>query len=191
MATTTVPHSRPLAVVRRPGVRLPVVLAVLVLAGLAAVVVTRPGPGGTETTGPAPSFSLGDVRAPGTAVTLGTGRPAVVNFFAAWCIPCRKELPVLERAHRRVAGTVAFVGVDVNDSRTAAADLLTATGVSYPAGYDPDRSVAGSYRIQGMPTTVFVDGDGRVAGVVRGALTAAGLDRRLARLGGSPGVGTS
>lgn len=139
----------------------------------------------------APRFSVDDVRSRGTAVSLPTGTPVVVNFFASWCVPCREELPLLERASRRSAGAVAFVGVDVNDSRSRAAELLDETGVTFPSGYDPDRVVATDYRLRGMPTTVFVGADGRVADVAHGRLSAADLDRRLARLTGRSGVGTS
>lgn len=139
----------------------------------------------------APSFSLDDVRSPGTAVALPPGTPVVVNFFASWCEPCREELPVLEQASREAAGRVAFVGVDVGDSRSKAAELLDAAGVTFPAGYDPDREVATDYRLRGMPTTVFVDASGRVADVAHGRLSAADLDRRLAPLRGRSGVGTS
>ena len=182
MATTTVPLSSPTAATRRRGLRVPVLLAGAAVAGLVAFVATRPG--GDQSVGRvAPAFSLAEVRASGASVSLPAGTPAVVNFFAAWCVPCRAELPVLEQAHRQTAGEVAFVGVDVNDSRRAAAELLEATGVTFPAGYDPDRAVATSYGLRGMPTTVFVDGAGRIDAVTQGELTAAELDRRLAGLG--------
>lgn len=192
MATTTLPGASGAlrATTSRRGFHLPATLAVLVAVGLVtAVVLTRSGTGDGITGAPAPTFSLDDVRSPGTPVGLAEGRPAVVNFFAAWCIPCREELPLLEHASQRSAGAVSFVGVDVNDSRTAATDLLDAAGVTYPTGYDPDRSVAGRYRLQGMPTTVFVDADGRVAGVARGKLTAAELDHRLEQVQGTAEVG--
>lgn len=127
----------------------------------------------------APGFTVEDVRSPTTSVALPAGRPTVVNFFAAWCGPCRKELPVLQQAWARHGGSVAFVGIDVADSRTNAAELLDATGVTFPAGYDPHREVANAYRLNGMPTTVFVGADGRITGTVKGPLTAAELDRRL------------
>lgn len=193
MATTTLPGASGAlrATTRRRGFHLPASLVVLVAAGLVtAMVLTRSGTGDGITGALAPPFSLDDVRSPGTPVALAGGRPTVVNFFAAWCVPCRQELPLLERASQRSAGTVSFVGVDVNDSRTAATDLLDRAGVTYPTGYDPDRSVAGRYRLQGMPTTVFVDADGRVTGMARGRLTAAELDRRLAEFSSRAEVGT-
>lgn len=127
----------------------------------------------------APAFRVEDVRNPSATVTLPTGRPTVVNFFASWCVPCRKELPVLQAAWARHGAEVAFVGIDVADSRTNAGELLDATGVTFPAGYDPHREVANAYRLNGMPTTVFVGADGRITGTVKGPLTAAELDRRL------------
>lgn len=175
--------------------RLPVALAAVALAGVAGAAVTiggsEDGPATSTTLRTAPSFVLPDVRGSGATVGLGSGgRPVVVNFFASWCVPCREELPLLEQASRRLAGSVDVVGVDVGDSRTAAVELLDRTGVTFPAGFDPDRKVASRYRLQGMPTTVFVDGRGRVAGVARGKLTAAELDRHLALLGGAGRVGT-
>lgn len=130
----------------------------------------------------APGFTVEDVRNPAASVSLPVGRPAVVNFFAAWCGPCRKELPVLQRAWARHGASVAFVGVDVADSRTNATELLDGAGVTFPAGYDPHRRVADSYRLNGMPTTVFVGADGRIVGTVKGPLTEAELDRRLGDL---------
>ena len=177
---------------RRAGAGVAAAAALAVLAGTLGVVSLRAGGGtdggGAEAPAVAPRFSLDDVRQRGTAVTLPSG-PAVVNFFAAWCEPCREELPLLEQAHRRSGGSVRFVGIDVSDSRSRAAELLDQAGVSFPAGYDPDGAVAADYRLRGMPTTVFVDAEGRMAEVSRGRLTADELDARLARLAPTGGVG--
>jgi cytochrome c biogenesis protein CcmG/thiol:disulfide interchange protein DsbE len=182
---------------RVPRARVPrrALAAALALATVAVGVgLTR---GGDEAAAPALAgsvaarFSLEDVRSTGPAVELPAGKPVVVNFFASWCVPCREELPALEQASQQAAGSVAFVGVDVNDSRSKAVELLDATGVTFPAGYDPDGAVATDYRLRGMPTTVFVDARGRVADVAHGRLSAADLDRRLALLTGRSGVGTS
>lgn len=183
MAATTVPVlRRPSATTaRRFPLRLAAAVAAVGVAGGGAYLVTRPA-GHPATGGPAPAFQLADVRGTASTVSLPGGQPAVVNFFAAWCVPCRAELPVLQAASQRAAG-VAFVGVDVNDSKRAAAELLADAGVTFPAGYDPDQAVATSYQVRGMPTTVFVDAVGRIEAVHQGEITAAELDRRLAGLG--------
>ena len=193
LGPTTSPPGAP-----RARVGLPVALAALALAGVgvATVVLTAPSPGpdggaASPSLRTAPAFSLPAVRAGADPVALPPGRPVVVNFFASWCVPCREELPLLEQASRRLAGSVDVVGVDVGDSRGAATELLDQTGVTFPTGFDPGRKVASRYRLQGMPTTVFVDAGGRVRAVAMGKLTEAELDRHLAGLGGSGGVGTS
>ena len=163
---------------------LPVALVVVSL----AFVATRPsgdGAGaGDHANATAAAFRLPDVRDPGETVSLAdrSGRPAVVNFLASWCVPCRDELPVLEEAHRRYGGRIAFVGVDHQDTTQNARAVLTDFDVTFPVGYDPDGRIAPTYRLRGLPTTVFVAADGTEVGRVTGRLTAERLDAWVARL---------
>lgn len=161
-------------------------LAVVALGAVAAGLGLRGG-GDPAPAQPAPAFSLPDVRGGARPVALAqrAGRPVVLNFFASWCVPCRDELPVLERASRREGGRVTFIGVAVADKASEATGLLDEAGVTYPAGADPGKAVAGSYRLRGMPTTVFIGSDGRIRGRAEGPLTAARLDGWLGRLRGS------
>ncbi|MDP9441922.1 MAG: TlpA family protein disulfide reductase [Actinomycetota bacterium] len=132
----------------------------------------------------APPFSLPELRPDRPPVTLAgaPGKPTVVNFFAAWCEPCKKELPVLRDASHRYAGTIQFLGVDHQDSRSDAIARLDEYGITYPAGYDPKGDVAASYGLRGLPGTVFIAGDGRVVDLHHGQITAADLEERLRRL---------
>jgi thiol-disulfide isomerase/thioredoxin len=133
----------------------------------------------------APTFSAEDVREGRPAVSKAAveGKPSVVNFFAAWCVPCRKELPLLVAAQRKAGDRVAFVGVDVKDSRTRGTDLLEEFKVAYPAAYDPQGEIAAGFRVQAMPTTFFLRPDGTIADQVFGELSAKRLAQGLARLG--------
>ena len=136
----------------------------------------------------APSFSAEDVREGRPVVELASveGKPAVVNFFAAWCVPCRKELPLLVASERRLRGEVAFLGVDVKDSRTRGAELLEEFDVQYPAAYDPQGEIAAGFRVQAMPTTFFLRPDGRIVDQVFGELSAKRLAQALRRLEDAP-----
>lgn len=93
--------------------------------------------------------------------------PMVVNLWASWCGPCRKELPVLEDFHERYGDRVTLVGVDWNDPQPAAALQLAAdSGVTYPLLADPqdDLSGAGAFPvIRGLPQSVLVDADGTIS----------------------------
>ena len=115
-------------------------------------------------------------------VELTEGRPTVVNFLAAWCAPCKKELPLLVAAERRLRGRVAFLGVDVKDSRTRATDLLEEFDVVFPTAYDPQGDIAEAFGVRGMPNTFFLRPDGRIADQVFGELSAKRLAQALRRL---------
>lgn len=159
--------------------------ALLAVGLTAAALVSCAGDKGAGAPGRlAPSFNAEDVREGRPAVALTEGKPAVVNFFAAWCVPCRKELPLLVSAERRLRGEVSFIGVDVKDSRTRGADLLEEFEVAYPAAYDPQGDVAAAFQVQAMPTTFFLRADGRIADKVFGELSAKRLAQALQRLKG-------
>jgi len=135
---------------------------------------------------PAPTFTLPDVREGRPDVDLAalTGTPVVLNFFAAWCDPCRRELPLLARTAQRLEGKVAFVGVDVQDSRSRATDLLAETGVTYPAAYDPRAAVAAGYKVYArLPATFFIDAEGRIQDQALGEIDAERLAKGLATIG--------
>lgn len=179
MTSAPTTEASPAARAQRRRLPLAILGAVALAAGLLAFGrASDPDP----TPAVAPAFTLPDVRDGSATVSLPVGRPVIVNFFAAWCEPCRRELPALEQAYRRHRGYVEVVGIDVADSRSRAVDLLDATGVTFPTGYDPSREVADRYRLAGMPTTVFVGADGRVLGTVRGPLDLDTLDTWVERL---------
>jgi cytochrome c biogenesis protein CcmG/thiol:disulfide interchange protein DsbE len=160
--------------------------ALIALVAVAGAVLTS---GRAAQPSAAPGFSVARLGQAGSTVGLGDfrGRPVVMNFFAAWCPPCREELPTLSAAQRRVGGSVAFLGIDVSDSTPAALDLVRSSGVSYPLGVDPDYKVADSlYHLRGLPSTVFIDAKGNISATVLGQLSPQVLDQRLRALTGPP-----
>ncbi len=113
---------------------------------------------------PAPGFELPRLGQPGSTISLDElrGRPVVLNFWASWCVPCAKEMPELQAVYDKVGSRVAFVGINHQDGRTGALDMVAKTGVRYPSGYDPEGKTAIAYGLRGLPSTVFISADGRV-----------------------------
>lgn len=145
------------------------------------------GPGGPERVtaggGRAAAVELPDVREGAPAVSLAAlaGKPVVMNFFAAWCAPCARELPAFQAVAEETRDEVAFVGIDHQDSRRAAQELLEETGVDFPAAYDPEGKVARAYGLRGMPTTVFISAGGRILERRNGEMSGAQLRQAIHR----------
>lgn len=140
---------------------------------------------GSETSPAFEGPALGDAAA---VIRLADfrGRPVVVNFWASWCTPCRREMPALARVHAEVGDAVAFVGINHQDNRGAALELVAETGITYPSVHDPRGDIAQDYGLLGMPTTVFLDAEGREVGRHTGELSEADLREAVEELRGSP-----
>ncbi len=142
-----------------------VLLAGALAAGIAGAAVNAPLAIGT----PAPAFRLGS--ADGRAVELARlrGKVVMINFWASWCGPCRKEMPILEQLNRQYRSKgLALIGVNVEPDSRVALDWLKATPVSFPILFDSDSTVSKLYQVAGMPNTVILDRQGTVRYIHRG-----------------------
>jgi thiol-disulfide isomerase/thioredoxin len=146
----------------------------------AAPAQARPGTTGAPAGEPLPRLTLPCYTGGGVDLAALRG-PAVVNLWASWCPPCRRELPVLERFARRHAGAVHVVGVVSEDAREPAAALATDLGLGFPHLYDREGALMRAMRRGALPVTLFVDGQGRVREVYSGRALDGPLLDRLAR----------
>jgi cytochrome c biogenesis protein CcmG/thiol:disulfide interchange protein DsbE len=99
-----------------------------------------------------------------------------VNFWASWCEPCREEAPHLQRFHERNRDRVAVVGVSYTDNAPGARKFLRRYGWTFPNLSDPEGLAGSRYGLVGLPVTVILDSDGRIAAQLRGPQTEAKLD---------------
>ncbi len=131
----------------------------------------------------AKNFALADLGHPGHVVSLAqfAGRPLIVNFFASWCPPCKRETPLLAKFYSGAKGSVVVIGVDANDEAGPAEQFLRRAGVTYPIAFDPlPASVTTSYGVYGLPQTFFLNGKHRIVKHVFGALTLSQLHSGVA-----------
>lgn len=91
------------------------------------------------------------------------GEPVVVNFWASWCAPCVAEMPDFERVHQDLRGDVRFLGLNTQDEREAADQLVEQTGVTYDLALDTDGALARDFELFSMPSTYFIDEAGTIA----------------------------
>ncbi|MGI8730333.1 MAG: TlpA family protein disulfide reductase [Solirubrobacteraceae bacterium] len=120
------------------------------------------------------------------------GSAVVVNFWASWCEPCRREAPLLEDSWRsaRTDGVV-FVGLNMQDARSDARGFLREFEVSYPNVREPDDATARAWGLTGLPETYFLASDGQIVshviGLIREPQMQAGLRAATAGRPVAPG----
>ncbi|WP_409333180.1 TlpA family protein disulfide reductase [Trujillonella humicola] len=114
------------------------------------------------------------------------GRPVLVNLWASWCGPCREEMPVLQAAYESYGDRVGFLGVNTQDSRSAAISLLTDVGVTYAHVVDEDGALLAELAARGLPVTLAVAADGRVVDRQLGPVSSARLEELLSQLTAAP-----
>jgi cytochrome c biogenesis protein CcmG, thiol:disulfide interchange protein DsbE len=108
------------------------------------------------------------------------GRFVVVNFFASWCVPCEDEQPQLVKWQGE-SPSHAIVGVLFSDTPGPAKAFLAANAGTWPALADPDGQLALNYGVRGPPESYLLDPQGVVLAKFVGEVSAAGLDRLVAR----------
>lgn len=170
-------------------------LLLLALVGLSAVVVLSVGLGrdpavvdsvlldepAPELAGPTlggGTFDLDDHR----------GKVVLVNVWASWCPPCRREYPLLERAGAQLpASDFQLVGIDTQDTEEDARAFLDEMGGSnYPNVLDPDSRWGVEWGIFGVPETFVVDRDGRLRAKYVGELQPGWIEETVAQLLAEP-----
>jgi cytochrome c biogenesis protein CcmG/thiol:disulfide interchange protein DsbE len=133
---------------------------------------------------PAPAIALPRLSGTGRTTLAGyRDKVVVLNFWASWCDPCRRESPLLERWHRRISkqgGTV--LGIDSLDVTSDAREFVRRYRLSYPMVRDREGGSRHDYGVVGYPETVVVDRKGRIAAVKRGPVDEAWLRAHLPRL---------
>lgn len=105
-----------------------------------------------------------------TAHMADLDRPAVVNVWASWCLPCRSEAPLLDQAHKTFGDQIEFIGIDVQDSQTDAKKFLAEYGLDFDHFFDPNRAIPSHYGGLGTPITMFFAPHGELLTIHNGVI---------------------
>lgn len=134
----------------------------------------------------APDFTVEDME--GNSVKLSDlfGKPIVLNFWASWCPPCKKEMPEFEQAYKQMGEDITFIMVDLVDGRdetkAKGAQYIEEKGFSFPVYFDVEQEAAYAYGISSIPTTLFIDKDGFIVTGAYGMLDSERLQEGISRI---------
>lgn len=101
------------------------------------------------------------------------GRPVWLNFWATWCPPCQEETPVLRDTFEKYRDRgLAVVAISVQETSVDdVKNYVDTYGLEYTVGFDATSAIFHTYRAFGLPTQLFIDGDGVIRKVVYGPVT--------------------
>jgi cytochrome c-type biogenesis protein len=136
---------------------------VILLTGL-SVACSRP-PSSGQLGEVAPAYSAPALNGESVALAGLRGQVVLLNVWATWCIPCRKELPELQQLHQELASRgLRVVGVSVDDGSAdrAVAEFVRNFGITYTILRDPAENVSHTFAIPGVPASFLIDRNGKV-----------------------------
>ncbi|HPY12366.1 MAG TPA: TlpA disulfide reductase family protein [Sphaerochaeta sp.] len=113
------------------------------------------------------------------------GRPAIVNYFASWCPPCKAELPYFEEAWRQYGDEIAFIFLDALDGQRETKATIGKFIKEFPFEapiYWDEGIFAFIFNTTSLPTTVFFDKDGRIVTGYLGMVSEQALEGAIALL---------
>ena len=139
-----------------------------------------------------PEFVLQSIDGDTVQLADFSGKPVVLNFWATWCPPCRREMPLLNTAHLQFADQgLVVLGLAVNEPASVVQPFIDTTGVQYPILVDMHSSdgrlgsaasILAMLGPKGLPTTVFLDRNHIIDQLYVGELSWAHLADRITQL---------
>lgn len=131
---------------------------------------------------PPPALTLTALGRPPVDLATTDGRPAVINLWATWCAPCRREMPALAQAER-AHPEVRFLLINQGEGEADVRDFLQREGLSFDQVLlDPAMATQRHYRTVGVPVTLFLHADGRLAKAHTGEIAPERIAAEIARL---------
>lgn len=131
----------------------------------------------------APDFTVTDGGGNRVSTADLSGKPAILNFWATWCPPCRSELPAFDKLYRQYGNEVSFMMIDLTDGYRETVEgvkkFMSENGYTFPVYYDTEGSAAEAYNVSSIPFTVAVGRNGNIVGTHLGAMSEAALEKLI------------
>jgi len=131
----------------------------------------------------APDFNLASLDGGQIQLSELRGRPVVVNFWATWCTPCRREMPDFQSVFERFEKDgLMVIGLNVGEARVGIEQFRDQVGFTFPILIDKEEEAQTAYRILPLPATFFIDRTGKINAIYQHQMSAAQIESEAIRI---------
>lgn len=132
---------------------------------------------------PAPDFTLTTVDGDTISLSDYKGQGVLINFWATWCGPCRREMPAIERRYQTHQDNgLVVLAVNVGEPEVSARGFAHSHQLTFPILLDPDKEVTKLYNVGQLPHSVFINPDGSVGNIVIGEMNDTIIEEQVLKI---------
>lgn len=119
----------------------------------------------------APDFSLVDLNGNPHKLSDYQGKGVLLNFWGTWCDPCKKEMPALEKQYQLFKGKeFEILAINIAQSKFEVSNFSKQYSMTFPVVIDTNKSVMRKYNIDPLPTSIFVNKEGKITYIIKGEM---------------------
>jgi len=131
----------------------------------------------------APDFQLKGMDGANFRLSSVAGQPVLINFWATWCGPCQAEMPLIEKAYQSHASDLVVLAINDDEPADVVREFIADNRLTFKVLLDPGEKAMLTYRVNGIPTSFFIDREGVIRSIRVGILDEGDLSQRLAQIG--------
>lgn len=129
----------------------------------------------------APDFELMDLNGNKHRLKDYKGQGIVLNFWGTWCGPCEREFPAMENKYAKYKELgVEIIAVNYKQSNFEVSEYVKKMGMTFPVAIDKKASVFDAYNIKPLPTTIFIDKNGKIQDISKGEMSEQEIEAKMA-----------
>lgn len=131
----------------------------------------------------APDFTLKNLKGEDQSLSDLKGKGVILTFWATYCPPCEKEMPLLEKTFQEFKGKgIEILAVNTAEPTVLVNQFISQKGLNFSVLLDRDETVLRQYQVQNLPITIFINSEGEIVKKVSGELTEEELEKQIKRM---------
>ncbi|MFC7441817.1 thiol-disulfide oxidoreductase ResA [Laceyella putida] len=128
----------------------------------------------------APNFEFQTLEGKKAELSDYRGKVVLLNFWATWCKPCRTEMPDMQGTYNKFKNReVEILAVNIAEQPVTINGFVRSLGLTFPIGLDPQKEITKMYKVGPIPSSFFIDANGKITGIYQGQMNASQIEQGI------------